>query len=104
MALQDRLLSLAGPRVATWFLLNHPKVAAGLAISGVFELAPLRDSPHVNDKVKLTEAEIQTLSSMRLPGVNKPLSITYGTSELPAMIASSETSTLIGLNRISPVN
>jgi arylformamidase len=26
---------------------------------------------------------------MRLPGVNKPLSITYGTSELPAMIASS---------------
>jgi acetyl esterase/lipase len=73
----------------TAFLLNHPKVAAGLSISGVFELAPLRDSPHVNDKVKLTEAEIQTLSPMRLPGVNKPLSITYGTSELPAMIASS---------------
>jgi arylformamidase len=73
----------------TAFLLNHPKVAAGLAISGVFELAPLRDSPHVNDKVKLTEAEIQTLSPMRLPGVNKALSITYGTGELPAMIASS---------------
>ena len=70
-------------------LLNHPKVAAGLAISGVFELGPLRDSPHVNDKVKLTEAEIQTLSPMRLPGVNKPLSIAYGTSELPAMIGSS---------------
>jgi arylformamidase len=35
----------------TAFLLDHPKVAAGLAISGVFELAPLRDSPHVNDKV-----------------------------------------------------
>jgi hypothetical protein len=34
----------------------------------VFELNPLRDSPHVNDKVKLTEAEIQTLSPMRLPG------------------------------------
>ena len=72
----------------TAFLLNHPK-AAGLAISGVFELAPLRDSPHVNDKVKLTEAEIQTLSPMRLPGVNKPLSITHLTNELPAMIASS---------------
>jgi hypothetical protein len=26
---------------------------------------------------------------MRLPGVNKPLSIAYGTDELPAMIASS---------------
>lgn len=73
----------------TAFLLDHPRVAAGLAISGVFELAPLRDSPHVNDKVKLTEAEIETLSPLRLPGVNKPLSIAYGTSELPAMIASS---------------
>jgi hypothetical protein len=27
------------------FILDHPKVAAGLSISGVFELAPLRDSP-----------------------------------------------------------
>jgi arylformamidase len=26
---------------------------------------------------------------MRLPGVNKPLSIAYGTGEVPAMIASS---------------
>jgi acetyl esterase/lipase len=73
----------------TALLLDHPKVAAGLAISGVFDLAPLRDSPHVNDKVKLTEVEIRTLSPMRLPGVNKPLSISYGTSELPAMIDSS---------------
>ena len=73
----------------TAFLSDHPRVAAGLAISGVFELAPLRDSPHVNDKVKLTEVEIETLSPMRLPGVHKPLSIAYGTGELPAMIASS---------------
>jgi arylformamidase len=29
------------------------------------------------------------LSPMRLPGVNKPLSIAYGTAELPAMIGSS---------------
>ena len=49
----------------------------------------MRDSPHVNDKVKLTTIEIETLSPMRLPGVNKPLSIAYGTRELPAMIASS---------------
>jgi arylformamidase len=33
----------------TAFVLDHPKVAAGLSISGVFELAPLRDSPQVND-------------------------------------------------------
>ncbi len=70
-------------------LLDHRKVAAGLAISGVYDLAPLRDSPHVNDKVQLTEVEIETLSPLRRPGVAKPLSIAYGTHELPAMIASS---------------
>ncbi len=73
----------------TAFMLDHRKVAAGLAISGVFDLAPLRDSPHVNDQVRLSEAEIETLSPMRRPGVDKPLSIAYGTRELPAMIASS---------------
>jgi arylformamidase len=89
---------IAGPVIVTgWsagghltaFILDHPKVAAGLAISGVFDLAALRDSPHVNDKVKLSEVEIETLSPMRRPGVNKPLSIAFGTGELPAMIASS---------------
>ena len=89
---------IAGPVVLTgWsagghltaLLLGHPKVAAGLAVSGVFELAPLRDSPHVNDLVRLGEAEIATLSPMRLPGVAKPLTIAYGTAELPAMVASS---------------
>ena len=73
----------------TALMLDHHKVTAGLSISGVFELAPLRDSPHVNDKLKLTEVEIETLSPMRRPGVNKPLAIAYGTGELPAMIASS---------------
>ena len=89
---------IAGPIIVTgWsagghltaFVLDHPKVAAGLSISGVFELAPLRDSPQVNDEVKLTEVEVETLSPMRRPSVNKPLSIAYGTGELPAMIASS---------------
>jgi len=73
----------------TAMLLDHPVVTAGLTISGVFELAPLRDSPHVNDKVRLTETEIETLSPIRLPGTDKPLSVVYGTGELPAMIASS---------------
>jgi acetyl esterase/lipase len=89
---------IAGPIIVTgWsagghltaFILDHPKVSAGLSISGVFELAPLRDSPQVNDKLKLTEVEVETLSPMRRPSVNKPLSIAYGTGELPAMIASS---------------
>lgn len=89
---------IAGPIIVTgWsagghltaFILDHPKVAAGLSISGVFELAPLRDSPQVNDKLKLTEVEVETLSPMRRPSVNKALAIAYGTGELPAMIASS---------------
>ncbi len=89
---------IAGPVIVTGWsagghltacLLDHPKVAAGLAISGVYDLGALRDSPHVNDKVKLTEVEIETLSPMRRPSADKPLSIAYGTRELPAMIASS---------------
>jgi arylformamidase len=89
---------IAGPVIVTgWsagghltaLMLDHPVVTAGLAISGVFELAPLRDSPHVNDNVRLTETEIETLSPMRLPGVPKPLAIAYGTAELPAMVANS---------------
>jgi arylformamidase len=39
--------------------------------------------------VKLSEEEIQNLSPMRRPIVNKPLGIAYGTGELPATIASS---------------
>jgi acetyl esterase/lipase len=78
----------AGGHLAA-FILDHPKVAAGVSISGVFDLAALRDSPHVNDKVKLTENEIETLSPMRRASANKPLAIAYGTGELPAMIASS---------------
>jgi hypothetical protein len=77
-----RILSIALDLTA--FLLDHPRVAAGLSISGVFELAPLRDSPQVNDKVKLTEVEVENLSPMR-----RPLSIAYGTGELPAMVATS---------------
>src|SRR5215472_157844 len=73
----------------TALALDHRKAAAALAVSGVFELAPLRDSHHVNDKLNLTELEIETLSPMRRPGGNKPLSIAYGTGELPAMIATS---------------
>ena len=102
---------IAGPVIVTgWsagghltaFLLGHPRVAAGLSISGVFELAPLRDSPQVNDKVKLTEVEIETLSPMRRPSVNKPLSIAYGTSELPAMVATSRDYHAYRSNLISP--
>jgi arylformamidase len=68
--------------------LGHSRVAAGLAISGVFELAPLRDT-YLNEKLRLTDSEISTLSPLRLPAVAKPFAISYGTAELPALVADS---------------
>src|SRR6516165_7794950 len=67
--------------------LNHHSFALARFFSKL--LAALRDSPHVNDKVRLSEEEIQKLSPMGRPIVNKPLGVAYGTGELPAMIASS---------------
>ena len=63
----------------TAMCLGHPRVVAGLAISGIFELGPLRDT-ELNDKLRLTDEEIATLSPLRLPVVNKPLAIAYGTA------------------------
>jgi hypothetical protein len=70
--------------------LGHPLAQAGLAISGIFELGPLRDTV-LNDKLRLTDDEIATMSPLRLPMINKPLAITYGTAELPPLVADSRT-------------
>ncbi|MEN0074226.1 MAG: alpha/beta hydrolase [Paracraurococcus sp.] len=64
--------------------LDHPAVAAGLAISGIFELAPIRDTV-LNEALRLTAAEIEALSPLRRPMVPKPLGIAYGTAELPEL-------------------
>jgi acetyl esterase/lipase len=65
--------------------LDHPRVAAGLAISGVYDLAPIRDTG-LNNALKLTDTEIETLSPLRLPAIPKRLAIAYGTAELPALV------------------
>jgi arylformamidase len=65
--------------------LDHPRVAAGLAISGVYDLAPIRDTG-LNNALKLTAQEIARLSPLRLPAVHKRLDIAYGTAELPALV------------------
>jgi acetyl esterase/lipase len=72
----------------TAMCLDHPLVRAGLAISGLFELGPIRDTD-LNEKLQLTDNEIVALSPQRLAMVNKPLTITYGTDELPALVANS---------------
>ncbi len=68
--------------------LGHPRVSAGLAISGVFELGPIRDT-YLNEKLKLSDDEIERLSPLRLPMVPKPLAIAYGTAELPPLVGDS---------------
>ena len=68
--------------------LAHPAVAAGLAISGLFELGPIRDT-YLNDALRLTDSEVAALSPLRLPVVHKPLAIAYGTAELPPLVADS---------------
>ncbi len=68
--------------------LDHPSVVAGLAISGVYELGPIRDT-YLNEKLRLTDEEIVKLSPLRLPVVMKPLAITYGTAELPPLVSDS---------------
>jgi arylformamidase len=73
----------------TAMCLDHPLVKAGLAISGVFELGPVRDT-YLNEKLRLTEQEIVALSPMRLKPVAKPLAFAYGTAELPALISDSQ--------------
>ena len=72
----------------TALCLDHPLVVAGLAISGIFELGPLRDT-YLNEKLRLTDQEIETLSPLRLPMSAKPLAIAYGTAELPPLVADS---------------
>lgn len=72
----------------TAMALSHPAVTAALAISGVFELGPIRDT-YLNEKLQLSDTEVETLSPLRLPVVMKPMSIAYGTAELPALMEDS---------------
>jgi arylformamidase len=73
----------------TAMCLEHPLVKAGLAISGIFELGPVRDT-YLNERLRLTEQEIVALSPMRLPPVDKPLAFAFGTAELPPMMSDSQ--------------
>jgi len=72
----------------TAMCLGHPRVSAGLAVSGLFELGPIRDT-YLNDKLRLSDEELVKLSPLRLPMVKKPLAITYGTAELPPLVGDS---------------
>jgi len=69
--------------------LGHKLVTSALAISGIFDLAPLRDT-YINDKLGLDAAEAAALSPMRDPGASrKPIALAVGGEELPELIRQS---------------
>jgi len=74
----------AGAQLAALHL-GHPGIVAGLAVSGVYELAPLRETG-LNKALNLNDKEIETLSPLRLEPVQKPLTLSFGSNELPALV------------------
>ncbi|MGQ3674924.1 alpha/beta hydrolase [Xanthobacter sp. TB0139] len=74
----------AGAQLAVMHL-HHPAVMAGLAISGVYELAPIRDT-FLNAALDLSSTEIASLSPLRLRQSHSPLIVAYGTAEVPALV------------------
>jgi arylformamidase len=69
----------------TSMALSHPQVRAGMAISGIYDLEPIRAS-YLNVKLKLDEAMSQRNSPMmQAGGAAKPLSLVVGSAELPLL-------------------
>jgi acetyl esterase/lipase len=65
--------------------LSHPKVRAGMAISGIYDLEPIRAS-YLNEKLKLDEGMSHRNSPvMQAGGPPKPLSLVVGAAELPLL-------------------
>src|ERR1700712_1714307 len=69
----------------TSMALSHPKVRAGMAISGIYDLEPIRHS-YLNEKRKADEAPSRRNSPMMQEGgPAKPLSLVVGGAELPLL-------------------
>ncbi|MDZ4365781.1 MAG: alpha/beta hydrolase [Afipia sp.] len=65
--------------------LGHPHIKAGLLISGIYDLEPIRHS-YLNAKLGLDEAMSRRNSPMLQPGgVDKPLVVVAGSGELPLL-------------------
>jgi arylformamidase len=69
----------------TSMALSHPQVTAGVAISGIYDLEPIRHS-YLNVKLKLDEAMSRRNSPMsQAGGAMKSLSLVAGEAELPLL-------------------
>ncbi len=90
------ILAETGPRkliVSGWSAGGHlaarlvemPEVDAALAVSGIFDLEPIRLGA-LNDKVRLTtEMAAEESPLHRLDRATKPVFVAYGTAELPEL-------------------
>lgn len=69
----------------TAMALSHPRVRAGMAISGIYDLEPIRHS-YLNEKLRADEATSRRNSPMMQEGgLLKPLSLVVGSAELPLL-------------------
>ena len=69
----------------TSMALSHPRVRAGMAISGIYDLEPIRHS-YLNEKLRADEATSRRNSPMTQEGGPlKPLSLVVGSAELPLL-------------------
>jgi arylformamidase len=74
----------AGGHLAS-MALSHPQVKAGMGISGIYDLEPIRHS-YLNVKLGLDEAMSRRNSPvMQAGGAMKPLSLVVGSAELPLL-------------------
>ena len=74
----------------TAMAMQDPRVAGGLAISGLYDLEPIRLN-YLNDKLRLDPAEAARNSPiLNLPSRSAPLIVTVGLDELPELIRQSD--------------
>jgi len=66
-----------------------PSVNAGLLISGLYDLEPIRHS-YINDKLRLDQYEAERNSPISMPAYSEPVTIAYGADELPELCRQSE--------------
>src|SRR5216684_3498850 len=65
----------------TAMAMDDRRVRGGLAISGIYDLEPIRRN-YLNEKLGLDEAEARRNSPLHRPPSGKPLILAYGTGEL----------------------
>jgi arylformamidase len=69
----------------TAMAMSNPRIKGGVAISGIYDLEPIRHS-YLNEKLRLDEAmSLRNSPMMQASGAMKPLALTVGAAELPLL-------------------